>query len=413
MKTLKVALISLRDVLVRETLDQNALSGAIQLIRFLNGAGIRTAMVSNSTWVMTNTNQPFTEYLEGLTGITIPLHLRGVDFRAKQDRDAMAGVLEKYGATPQEAVYIGSTEEDMRAARNSGVLFLNAKWYADNSQYGFEFGSALDIARFIDCCCIRPKDWFWHHSRGGFDVMSIAPLAEFSRRYPEGAQYSGDAKGAAKFNRGDIRYWGLLMASRLHFSGVGAEVQYVAPYPGHRVDSPKSVLTNALKIVAGSLQAQYLDDLIVRHTTASKSQTLRNNNLPVTPENQLGTIRLRRDPIRTGPQGRRYVNPPLGNGKKVLIVDDICTQGNSFEAARAFIEATGAKAVGVSWLKTPGNDYSRISSLTPELKNAYAPFLPTRVGVVTHSFNGEISNDQAASQIADAFQAYSAWDWPA
>lgn len=262
-------------------------------------------MVSNSNWVFTDTKKPFVDFLQEASGLKIPLHIKGVDFRAKQESGAMAEVLKKYGATPQEAVYIGSTDEDMQAARNSSVLFLNAKWYDDNSEYGFEFSSALDIARFIDCCCLRPKDWFWMHSHANFSILAIAPLAEMSKRYPEGAKYSTDAKAAAKFSRGDLRYWGLLMASRIHFSGIGAEVDYVCPYPGHRTDSPKGLLTNALKIVAGSLKAQYLDDLLVRHTTAEKSQAIRNSGRQPTPENQLATTRLRKDPVRTGKQALR------------------------------------------------------------------------------------------------------------
>lgn len=168
-----------------------------------------------------------------------------------------------------------------------------------------------------------------------------------------------------------------LMAARIHFSGLGAEVNYVAPYPGHRTDSARPLLTNALKIVAGSLNVNYLDDLIIRHTDAQKSQALRNSGQVATHENQLRTIRLRRDPVRTGPQAIRYKSPSLTTGKRVLIVDDICTQG-SFEAARAFIQATGATAVGVAWLKTPNNSYNRIASLNPEIRNPYSAYNPKR-----------------------------------
>ncbi|ABL71209.1 HAD family hydrolase [Paracoccus denitrificans] len=412
MKTLKVALISLRDVLVRKKLEKEPLVEAIKLLQFLAKSGVQIAMVSNSNWVMTDTQKPFTDFLQEAAGLKIPLHIKGVDFRAKQDSGAMADVLKKYGATPQEAVYIGSTDEDMQATRNSGVLFLNAKWYADNSPYGFEFASALDIARFIDCCCLRPKDWFWKHEFDGFRVLSIAPLAEVSKRYPEGAKYSTDAKAAAKFSRGDLRYWGLLMASRIHFSGIGAEVDYVCPYPGHRTDSPKGLLTNALKIVAGSLKAQYLDDLLVRHASAEKSQAIRNSGRQPTPENQLKTTRLRKDPVRTGKLALRYKSPPLRAGKKVLIVDDICTQGHSFEAARLFVQSTGADAIGISWLKTPGNDYSRVSFVDPAIKSPYLPYSPVKVRTIPHSFNAGIVNNLAAQEIGDAFQAYGTWVWP-
>lgn len=412
MKTLKIALISLRDVLVREKIDNAALDGAIKLLRFLTTAGVRPVLISNSSWIMTQTKEPFQNYLARLSGIGLDYHQAGSTFRKKEDRNSMANVAALYGATPIESIYIGSTDLDMRAARNSGILFLNAKWYADNSKYGFEFSSAYEIARFIDCCCLRPEDWFWVHRYGGFQAAAIAPLAEYSRRYPEGADYSTNAKNAAKFNHGDIRFWGLLMAARIHFSGLGAEVNYVAPYPGHRTDSARPLLTNALKIVAGSLNVNYLDDLIIRHTDAQKSQALRNSGQVATHENQLRTIRLRRDPVRTGPQAIRYKSPPLTTGKRVLIVDDICTQGNSFEAARAFIQATGATAVGVAWLKTPNNSYNRIASLNPEIRNPYSAYNPSAVAAVSHPLDMGIRNDNAAAQISDAFISYTTWAWP-
>lgn len=412
MYELKGAIFSLRDVLVRKQMDANTLEEVVRLLKFLILRGVQPVLVGNTRWKMRSTGQPFEVFLSERVGAALPAFFRGTDFGRKEEAAAMQHVLGQFGWQPQEAVYVGSTELDMRAASNGKMLFLNAEWYARNSPYGFEFSSALDIARFIDCCCLIPDDWFWTHEQDGFRVHSIAPLAEYSRRHPEAAQYSAAAKQAAKFNRGDVRFWGLLMAARLHFSGLAAEANYVAPYPGHRTGSPKMLLTNALKIVSGSLRAQYLDDLIVRHTTADKSQTIRRNGGSPTPDNQLRTIRLRRDPVRTGEKALRYKSPPLGRGKTVLIVDDICTQGNSFECARAFVEATGANAIGVSWLKTPGNDYSQITELSPQLKKPYNAFIPANVRTTSHRMSHNISNPNAPQQIANAFAGYADWDWP-
>ena len=201
------------------------------------------------------------------------------------------------------------------------------------------------------------------------------------------------------------------MASRLHQSGLVAEANYVAPYPGHRIDSPKMLLTNALRIVAGSLGGKYLDDLIIRHTTAAKSQNLRREGKAPTAENQLSTICLRPDPVRTGALAKRYVKPPLGPGKTVLVVDDICTQGYSFEAARLFIESTGATAIGVSWLKTPGNDYQSIVRAVPKLDEPYKPYGPEKVLTTPVGMAHYINNAKAPAQIADAFSRYSSWKW--
>ncbi|HXR02867.1 MAG TPA: phosphoribosyltransferase, partial [Pseudomonas sp.] len=57
--------------------------------------------------------------------------------------------------------------------------------------------------------------------------------------------------------------------------------------------------------------------------------------------------------------------PPKGDirlrGKRVLVVDDICTNGRSLDAARAYIEAAGGTAVLFSWLKTISRGYLHMS----------------------------------------------------
>src|SRR5690606_12674664 len=75
--------------------------------------------------------------------------------------------------------------------------------------------------------------------------------------------------------------------------------------------------------------------------------------------NQLNTIVLNRAPMRTSTE--RYKSPPLGKGKAVLVIDDICTKGYSLESARTFIEKTGATVIMVSWLKTINTDIEELA----------------------------------------------------
>jgi len=413
MHTIKGAVFSLRDVLiVQGTLSRELLSETTNLLKFLLSKGVLPVLVSNSAWTVGGTKSA-QQFLSELVGTELPYYQGNRDMPVKQKPEAMAFVLQNHGWEPREVVYIGSTEDDMRAARNGGLLFLNASWHAENSPYGFHFDSPIDIARFIDCCCLGLGDWFWAVEDGPLRVYSIAPLAEYSKRYPQAAEYSSDAKSAVKFNRGDIPFWGRLMAARIFFSGIGKEASYVAPYPGHRPNSKKSILTNALKIVSGSLQTQYLDDLIIRHSTAQKSQTARVKGLPLDHENQLNSIHLRRDPLRTGPKGMRYVRPPLKTNKTVVIVDDICTEGHSMEAARHFIESTAARVICLSWLKTPGgNHYKKISGLTPNITNPYAPYTAHSYSTEIHTYDSGIRNADAPTEIAEAFKRYHGWKWP-
>lgn len=414
MHTLRGAIFSLRNVLAKEgQVDQAKTAETIRLIRYLMSVGVQPVLVSNSQWTIVQSNEPFNEYLSRLVGHTLPYYEGGKDMDYKQYASAMQYVLNQHGWLPQEVVYIGNTQDDIKAASNGGLLFLNAKWHEENSPFGFEFDSPMDIARFIDCCCLTPKDWFWGIENNNLRVYTIAPLGEFSKAYPQAAIYSTDAKNAVKFGIGDLRFWGLLMAARMHLSGIGAEVSYVAPYPGHKTTSAKAELLQAVRIASGSLRARYLEDYILRHTDAPKSQSLRNQGQQPSAVNQLSTIHLRQDPLKTGAVGGRYKTPPNVRNKTVLLVDDICTQGHSIEAARAFIEAAGAKVIGLCWLKTPGaNDYHEITGLSPSIKRPYTPYTPQSHQRVIHSNSNHVMNGNAAIEVADAFTRFKRWDWP-
>ncbi len=399
-------------LLIKGDLHKEKLSETIKLIKYLNSQGIQSVIVSNANWTINPSKKNAQTFFSELCGFQIPYYQGGVHMPYKQNAAAMEKILTLHGWSPQEVVYIGSTTDDMRAARNGKILFLNADWHTKNSGYGFHFTSPKDVARFIDCCCINLGDWFWAIEDGPLRVYSIAPLAEYSKQFPEASTYSTDAKYAVKFDGGNIEFWGRLMAARLHFSGIGNEAKYVAPYPGHTTNSQNMTLANSIKVASGSLSANYLEDFIVRHSKAIKSQKARNSGEFIGHDNQLNTIHLRPDPVRTGPQKNRYVNPPNIKGKTVLVFDDICTQGFSLEAARAFLEKRGAKVINLTWLKTPGgNHYEAIKKLSPQIKKPFLPYESESVIKENYSFSSGIRNADAPNQLAHNFQKYSDWNW--
>ncbi len=414
MHTLRGAIFSLSNVLAKEgELDKAVVSETIKLFKYLIAVGVQPVLVSNTTWTMVGSKEPFNDFFSRLVGQNLPYYQGGKDMPWKQYAAAMQHVLDVQGWKPQEVVYIGNTQEDIQAASNGGLLFLNAKWHEENSPFGFEFKSPKDIAKFVDCCCLTPGDWFWGVEQGNLRVYTIAPLGEYSKVYPDAKTYSFDAKNAVKFGVGDLRFWGLLMAARMHLSGIGAEASYVAPYPGHKTTSEKAELLQAVRIASGSLRARYLQDYLLRHTDAPKSQTLRNSGHQPSSINQLDTIHLRADPLKTGEVGGRYKTRPNVRGKTVLIVDDICTQGYSLEAARAFAEAAGANVICLCWLKTPGaNDYHEITKLTPRIKRPYSKYTSETYDYSIHSNSGNVINGNAATEIADAFTRFDGWNWP-
>ncbi|GAA5484006.1 phosphoribosyltransferase [Haloferula sargassicola] len=416
MKRLKGVIFSLRDVMVMQgPLDQDIVGQLVKLFRYLKSREVEPVLVGNSRWVFTGKKETlFSDWLSEKVGFEIKTFVKGYGgMPAKQRSEGMRFVRDACGWEEHEAIYVGSTQDDVQAASNGSLMFLNAKWHADNSPYGFEFESPIDIARFVDCCCLSMGDWFWAYEDGDLRVYAIAPLAEYSRRYPHGAGYSTAAKQAVKLDYGDLPFWGRLMAARLYFSGLAGEANHVAPYPGHSVNSKKRLLNRSLQIIGGSMRASYLEDLIVRHTDAPKSQHLRTSGRSPNHDSQLSTIHLRRDPLRTGPQGRRYKTPPLKTEKTVLVFDDICTEGYSFEAARAFVEATGARAICVAWLKTPGpNHYQKAESFWPAVDKPYQPSSAGIATTKTLSNDGGVRNARAAEELSAAVSRYTNWQWP-
>lgn len=272
MYSLKGAIFSLRDTIVVEgSIDAELFTETIKLLKFLLSRHVQPVIVSNSRWIASSSGRDIPDLLSEAVGQKLPYYRGGHDMPQKQFAGAMDHVLKAHGWQPEEAIYVGSTRDDMIAARNGKLMFLNARWHAQNSAYGFEFESPKDIARFIDCCCLSIGDWFWAIEQGDLTVYSIAPLAEYSRSYPAAGPYSTDAKQAVKFNKGDVRFWGRFMGARLYFSGLGRVIDYVAPYPGHHPNSTQKVLSNALKIVADTLRASYLVDLVERHSPALRA----------------------------------------------------------------------------------------------------------------------------------------------
>jgi hypoxanthine phosphoribosyltransferase len=95
----------------------------------------------------------------------------------------------------------------------------------------------------------------------------------------------------------------------------------------------------------------------------------------------------------------------------VLIVDDFCTEGNSFETARAYIENTGATAICLAWLKTINTDYREIRPI-PKLKPYEPNHLDKAPNRVAHWFSHHIRNAGATADLQQVFDRYYHWKWP-
>lgn len=142
-----------------------------------------------------------------------------------------------------------------------------------------------------------------------------------------------------------------------------------------------------------------------------KSQTARASGGSVGLDNQLNTIRLNWAPTR-GIGGKPYKSSPARGGKRVLVVDDICTEGNSFEAARAYLRAAGAHTVCVSWLKTINTDYRAVAPAFAPFDPYVARTFPATISTANHWYSNAIRSHAAPTDLADVYMRYFCWDWP-
>lgn len=411
---LKGAIFSLHDVLVRQgTIDGALFEETLRLLRYLKMRGVEPVFISNHDWTVTTPGkaQPFRTLLEERLG-PVSYFTGGRDGMPYKPRaDSTAHILAAKGWQKNEVLYVGNTTDDMKTAANGGLLFVNAMWHGVASPYGFQFESPRDVARFVDCLCLGLTGWFWALSQGDLRVYALAPFTTLSPKYAQAHAYSENAKATSKHGAGDANFWGRLLAARIYFSGLADEIDYITAYPGHSPTSNQTVIGEALNILGQSLRKSYLPNLILRHSKAVKSQSARAAGSSVGLDNQLNTIRLNVSPTR-GVDGKPYRSPPARGGKRVLVVDDICTEGNSFEAARAYLAAAGAKAVCVSWLKTINTDYRAVSLPFPPFVPYVANTFPTTIQAATHSYSSAISSHAAPNDLADVYNRHFAWDWP-
>lgn len=419
MRSLKGVIFSIRNVVVsRGNIDPELFLDLARLMRWLRANRVQPVFVGNAPWSARMENGE-TQNLEDVLAThwgPMPWYIaeRG-DMPFKPRADAMAHVLAKHVWRPDEVVYVGNTDLDMKTARNGGLLFLNASWYCGEagtqSRYGFHFESPSDIARFIDCFYFCFHSWFWALETGDLRVYAVAPFSTMpTTLYSDARQYSHHARKTAKKLGGNSTFWGQLLTALVFRSSVSKEISFVTAYPGHSPNSGKPVVNDALKILSDSLRRAFLPNLIVRHAEAINLRIARKNEQTIGCDDQINTIRLNPNPIRDG-RGTTYADPPLRVGKTVLVVDDFCTEGNSFEAARAYVHSTGAKAICLAWLKTINSNYRELTPL-PKLRPYKTNIADEPECRLAHRFGEHILNPDAAADLQHAFRKYYDWAWP-
>ncbi|ELY6301016.1 phosphoribosyl transferase [Cronobacter sakazakii] len=408
MSKIKGVILSVEDILVPHgKVDKSIFAEVEKLINYFQKKNIEFVIFTNRAWTIGPERKPLEDVLHKHWG-DFKYFCRAKDrsVPGKPKAEATKYVLDAMGWDSTETLYIGASQNDMQTAVNGDLLFLRATWWAHKTDYGFEFATPKDIARFIDTFCLREHLWCHEIHDGNFNFYALAPFSTMKEEY---TLYSEDARAAAKHGLGHPDFWTGALISSLYFSGIHKKINYVSVYPGHKAGYGNNIMDGAISIFGKCFRKTYIPDLIIRHTTSQKSQKARNEGISIDHRNQLNTIHLNPKPHRN--PTTTYKKPPLGEGKTVLLIDDITTRGFSFESARAYIEATGARVILVSWLKTINTDISTLGQL-PKF-DAYKPNIFEKAPVgKTHSYRDNIVDILAPTELTRLFSAYKNWDWP-
>ncbi|MBW3527231.1 hypothetical protein KO533_11735 [Shewanella sp. NKUCC05_KAH] len=409
---LKGIILSVEDVLLNKgTVNENVFKQVSIFMKFLKLRGIQTALLSNQKWTVTEKQTGkqlclFKELKQMFPELTIFSRHLDPSIPAKPNAASTAHVLDRMGWKDTEVVYIGSSDTDMRTAVNGNLLLLRATWYNNSTDYGFEFSELKQIARFIDTLCLREHFWSHEIKDGDFEFYALAP---FSTMKAEFTRYSADARDAAKWGGGHPDFWLSALVTSLYFTGIHKRIDFIAAYPGHKVGVGNDKMNDDLMTFAKCFRKGYLHDLIERHTTALKSQDARNRGIALDHRNQLNTIKLNKLPTKNFKTV--YKAAPLKEGKTVLLVDDICTKGYSFESARQYIERTGAKVIMVAWLKTINTDIEKITALgkfDPYKPNVFERYMVLK----TYGYQKYLVDRMASEELSQQFDDFIKWDWP-
>lgn len=411
-KRLKGVILSVEDTLINTDgkIKEDVFAQVTKLMIFFKLREIKPVLLANRAWTLTdskgNKKDLYDELEKDFEDLVIFTRQRDHNIPAKPSTAATQYVLEQMNWESNEVIYIGSSADDMRTAVNGKILFLRATWYSNNTDYGFEFSEPKELARFIDTLCLREHFWSHQINDGNFEYYALAPFSTYKQEF---RKYSENARAAAKFGQGNVDFWLAALVTSMYFTGIHKRIDFIAAYPGHKAGVGNDKMNLDLMTFGKCFNKGYLHNLIERHTTSTKSQNARNAGIVIDHHNQLNTIKLNKLPTKN--YKKPYLNSPLKRDKTVLLVDDICTKGWSLEAARKFIERTGAKTIMVTWLKTINTDIQSIGD-TP----AFDPYQATTFTNIPsgkmYGYHKYLVDDAASEELGEQLEQYIDWDWP-
>lgn len=262
-----------------------------------------------------------------------------VNGQRKGSRAYVEHVCQELGVKRHEVLYLGDSEQDMREAVNSGLLFFVATWAPRHTRYGVPITSPAQFVEIVERFFLKEHLWYFsldRHSTTGNRHFLVRALMD-----PETAQDTGlkdllKSKGQRGLRRKgtftnleELNYH--LLAS-IYLEGLQTGTPIWCLYPSSD-GTYTSVLDPFVQLIAQHFDDKYQQTLIQRPQAVPSSSydRARGNYPPI--DRQLQSIHL-------DPGQQNYLA-----GKSVIVLDDFTTYAHAFETSRNLLFKAGVTTV--------------------------------------------------------------------
>lgn len=303
--------------------------------------------------------------------------------RRKPAPDFVRHLQKAAGVQLNEIVYLGDDDmTDALCAINANVLPARATYSsaANGMRYGLPFSSPQSFHKYLNTFGSQNEPYFgWVYNNEAQKIDSralICDQGEIKTEIRDVLKNNANVPiGPSKTPLATLLIYYLV--SQCFLSGTFQGVDWITVFPGHLCGSKGStVLHQNMPLVASLFRDRFIEDLLVRHQNAPKSQ-------------YQGDNRNIYDQFRTLHVNELYRTRL--NGKRVLILDDFATAGFSLETARQMLLKAGASSV-----ITLAIAKFRIATAISRIQdhwNPYSPFvLPSDV-ISTSQVYGTVHTD--------------------
>lgn len=247
----------------------------------------------------------------------------------------------RLGISKNEMIYVGDDNlTDAICAINAAVLYANARWSNAHPNYGVNLATPNDVVRFVRAFFVRDPVWYWELDATDklgwpIDIRSVLPGAKDWDQTIGSATFEVLKRDQEvefpkiKFSRFLLLY----LLATIYLDELHDEVNTWCMIPPSGGQAHRKLLADFVQNSTKLFKANFVGDLLVRHRPAKKAAYARSSGEDPGFLNQANTLHLN--------QARKKAV----EGKHVLVIDDFCTRGHSFECARHLLLRGGATKV--------------------------------------------------------------------